>query len=279
MFWTEVNVKSKFYGTSLEIHPLGNVHALLPVYGDVQPGMDTRPVIGNEHYAWRKVTTCVRNLIYGKMWLDHYGDMTIKNYRTGTTCNLTFKPGQGPSKSGWFGGSSSGPKLEPGNAEIVGNIKSKKTGRTRFEIKGRWDDRLTVTPVASGAAEPSKVTPLLQKPFTLWLKNQPPADPKGTNIFNFTAFALTMNEMYPSLKQILPPSDCRFRIDQIKMEQGQWDDATLWKDLLENAQRDRRKEYVRQFEEQMIVNAPPGREKDPQNIGEAYVYLTPFLRD
>jgi hypothetical protein len=33
-----------------------------------------------EHYSWKKVTTCVNNLIVGTPWIDHYGDMIITNH-------------------------------------------------------------------------------------------------------------------------------------------------------------------------------------------------------
>ncbi|XP_071101233.1 oxysterol-binding protein-related protein 6-like [Haliotis cracherodii] len=73
-FWQDVRIKTKFWGKSMEIQPIGYVNVYLPKYGD--------------HYKWNKVTTCVHNLLGGQRWVDQYGEMTITN--GGITCKLTF---------------------------------------------------------------------------------------------------------------------------------------------------------------------------------------------
>ena len=40
--------------------------------------------------------TAVHNIIVGSMWLDHYGDYTVTNKKTGEIAKLNFKP------CGWF---------------------------------------------------------------------------------------------------------------------------------------------------------------------------------
>lgn len=42
----------------------------------------------NEEYHWKKVTTCVHNVIAGQRWVDQYGEMMIlcKNIK----CKLNF---------------------------------------------------------------------------------------------------------------------------------------------------------------------------------------------
>lgn len=42
--------------------------------------------------------------------------------------------------------------------------------------------------------------------------------------FGFTKFAIELNELHPTLKQLLPPTDTRMRVDQ-RWEKNQ----TLWK--------------------------------------------------
>ena len=42
------------------------------------------------HYTWRKVTTTVHNIIVGKLWVDHHGEMDIKNHTTGDKCHLKY---------------------------------------------------------------------------------------------------------------------------------------------------------------------------------------------
>jgi len=44
------------------------------------------------HYTWRKVTTTVHNIIVGKLWVDHHGEMDIKNHKTGDNCHLKYYP-------------------------------------------------------------------------------------------------------------------------------------------------------------------------------------------
>ena len=43
-----------------------------------------------ERYTWNKVTTCVHNILGGQRWVDHYGDVVIKNEMNGIKCKLTY---------------------------------------------------------------------------------------------------------------------------------------------------------------------------------------------
>ena len=81
------------------MHPLGVCHVRLPL-GEVDEKGDQQ----FEHYSWKKVTTSVNNLIVGKLWIDHFGDMVIKNHRTGEEVTVTFKPKIQGSWFGWGGG-------------------------------------------------------------------------------------------------------------------------------------------------------------------------------
>ncbi|KAL3855883.1 hypothetical protein ACJMK2_015080 [Sinanodonta woodiana] len=71
---TNIRIKTKFWGKSMEIQPVGHVNLFLPKF--------------NEHYKWNKVTTCVHNLLGGQRWVDQFGEMTISN--GGIICKLTF---------------------------------------------------------------------------------------------------------------------------------------------------------------------------------------------
>ncbi|XP_060579182.1 LOW QUALITY PROTEIN: oxysterol-binding protein-related protein 6-like [Ruditapes philippinarum] len=72
--WQDVQIKTKFWGKSMEIQPLGVVNVLLPKFKD--------------HYRWNKVTTCVHNILGGQRWVDQFGEMTITNGNI--VCKLTF---------------------------------------------------------------------------------------------------------------------------------------------------------------------------------------------
>ncbi|KAJ3321033.1 hypothetical protein HDV06_004692 [Boothiomyces sp. JEL0866] len=248
-FWTEVNVKSKFWGKSLELHPLGNCHVSLPVYNE-------KGECQSEHYSWKKVTTCVNNLILGTLTIEHYGDMIVKNWRTGEECVITFKL---KDSGGWFGSNNN-----LSSDTITGTVKDAK-GVCKYEIKGKWDEQITAYPV--GKAYPGK-------PFCLWKVNQKPAASKVN--FNFTDFSLYLNQTSDELQEILPDTDSRKRPDQRAMELGLWDEADVKKEFCEQHQRARRKEIVANYEKTGIPNGPPPRGID---TGESWWSPRWFIRE
>ncbi len=74
--WREFALSSKFRGKYLQVTPLDITHLEFSSSGN--------------HYTWKKVTTTVHNIIVGKLWVDHHGDMTITNHKTGDKCHLKF---------------------------------------------------------------------------------------------------------------------------------------------------------------------------------------------
>lgn len=76
VFQQDMRIKTKFWGKSMEILPLGTIHVHLPRT--------------NDHYQWNKVTTCVHNLFSGQRWADQYGEMTITESNGDASCKLTF---------------------------------------------------------------------------------------------------------------------------------------------------------------------------------------------
>lgn len=231
-------VKSKFWGKSLELHPLGNCHVSLPVYDTTKSS--TSPV-ASEHYSWKKVTTCVNNLILGTLTIEHYGDMVVTNHRTGEQCTITFKP---KDPGGWFVASK-----DPGlGGDIAGVVKDSK-GTTRFELNGRWDDYLSATPLAPNSYSTAGAS------IDLWRVNKKPAS-SAVN-FNLTAFSMALNQTSPSLSEYLPPTDSRKRPDQRAMENGLWELADTKKEECEVGQRKRRKEIVELFEQTGKPYGPP----------------------
>nr|CAD7587844.1 unnamed protein product [Timema genevievae] len=74
---------------------------------------------------------------------------------------------------------------------------------------------------------------------TLW-----EADPRPENsaeYYQFTQFAMSLNEMEEGMKTKLCPTDCRLRPDIRKLEEGDIDGAAAEKTRLEEKQRDARK--------------------------------------
>uniref|UniRef100_A0ACD5ZV66 Uncharacterized protein n=2 Tax=Avena sativa TaxID=4498 RepID=A0ACD5ZV66_AVESA len=74
-FWGDSNVKSKFWGQSIQVDPVG---VLTLEFDD------------GEIFQWSKVTTTINNLILGKLYCNHHGTMHIKGNRQ-YSCKLKFK--------------------------------------------------------------------------------------------------------------------------------------------------------------------------------------------
>ncbi|XP_016121767.1 oxysterol-binding protein-related protein 2-like [Sinocyclocheilus grahami] len=68
-------------------------------------------------------------------------------------------------------------------------------------------------------------------------------------MYNFTNFAMTLNELEPGTEGVLAPTDCRLRPDIRAMENGNMDEASREKERLEEKQRAARKELAKDGEE------------------------------
>lgn len=216
-YWGESNVRNKFYGKSFDINHLGTWFLRLRSAG------------GSELYTWKKVSASVIGIITGNPTVDNYGPMEIKNWTTGETCVLDFKP------RGWKASSA---------YQVTGRV-SDATGNTRWSIGGRWNDKLyaRLTPGYEAAVEPAKhgasSGPLRQdtgaeaRAFLVWEAH---ARPAGIP-FNLTPFGVTLNAVPDSLRAHLAPTDTRLRPDQRAMEDGEYDAAAAEKNRVEEKQR------------------------------------------
>ncbi|OAY71622.1 Oxysterol-binding protein-related protein 2A, partial [Ananas comosus] len=74
-FWGDSNLKSKFWGQSIQLEPVG---VLTLEFDD------------GEIFQWSKVTTTIHNLILGKLYCNHHGTMNIRGNRE-YSCSLKFK--------------------------------------------------------------------------------------------------------------------------------------------------------------------------------------------
>lgn len=205
-------MKSKFYGKSFDINPLGTWFLKL------------RPASGGEElYTWKKVTSSVVGIITGSPTVDNYGLMEIKNWTTGDICTLDFKP------RGWKASSA-----YQVNGKVIGADQ-----KVRWSIGGRWNEKIyaRLTPgyqdavLATGQSPASE--PGSTQAFLVWEANHRP-----TGIpFNLTPFVVTFQYLPDSLRPLLPPTDTRFRPDQRAMEDGEYDLAATEKTRVEEKQR------------------------------------------
>ncbi|KAG7016516.1 Oxysterol-binding protein-related protein 1C [Cucurbita argyrosperma subsp. argyrosperma] len=203
-FWGDSNLKSKFWGRSIQLDPVG----LLTLEFD-----------DGEVYQWSKVTTSIYNLILGKLYCDHYGTMRIQGNRD-YLCKLKFKE----------------QSIIDRNPHQVQGVVQDKTGRTVATLFGKWDESMHY--VKGDCSHKGKGFDSLSEAHLLWKRSKAP---KFSTRYNFTRFAMTLNELTPGLKEKLPPTDSRLRPDQRCLENGEYEMANSEKLRLEQRQRQARK--------------------------------------
>eukprot|EP01123_Difflugia_compressa_P013234 TRINITY_DN6018_c0_g1_i1.p1 TRINITY_DN6018_c0_g1~~TRINITY_DN6018_c0_g1_i1.p1 ORF type:complete len:457 (-),score=52.38 TRINITY_DN6018_c0_g1_i1:115-1437(-) len=214
--WTitgHAEVKTKFWGRSLEIYPVGAQTLTIHPYKDV--------------YVWNKAVTTINNVIVGTKWIEHYGEMIVVNRTTGDKCKLNLEK-----TSNWFGSSST--------AKVTGCVYDHNNNPC-YHITGTWTDQLEAIPFTSmGELNESER-------FTIWKCAPWPENLKEQ--YNYTQFAVAENEFPSFLEPVLPITDSRWRPDQRAFELGQIEFSQEEKSRLENLQRDMRKKREESGEE------------------------------
>ncbi|KPP66567.1 oxysterol-binding protein-related protein 3-like [Scleropages formosus] len=169
-----------------------------------------------DHYEWNKVTSCIHNILNGQRWIEHYGEISIKNSSSDICqCKITFL------------------KTKHWNSVVneVEGVITDQTGRVMHKLFGKWNEAIY-------CGEPPSAT-------CIWKANAMPADYE--QYYGFTKFAMELNELDPELKPLLPPTDTRFRIDQRALirllarllEEGNVEAAEEQKRRIEQLQRER----------------------------------------
>nr|XP_009491051.1 PREDICTED: oxysterol-binding protein-related protein 3 isoform X4 [Pelecanus crispus] len=195
-FWQDVRWKNKFWGKSMEIVPVGTTHVTLPAFKD--------------HFAWNKVTSCIHNILSGQRWIEHYGEIIIKNLNNDIChCKLTFV------KAKYW---------NPNAYEIEGSVMDK-AGNVVHRLFGKWHESLYCGTTSSSNC--------------IWRANPMPKDYEQW--YGFTQFALELNELDLQTRSLLPSTDTRFRPDQRFLEEGNIEGAEMQKQRIEQLQRERRK--------------------------------------
>ncbi|KAL0985453.1 hypothetical protein UPYG_G00157060 [Umbra pygmaea] len=197
IFWQDMRWKNKFWGKSMEIVPVGTTHVILPGFGD--------------HYEWNKVTSCIHNILSGQRWIEHYGEICIRN-SSSDICQskVTFV------KAKYWNSSVN---------EVEGSITDHQ-GKVIHRLFGKWNEGMY-------CGDPPSAT-------CIWRANAMPTDHE--QYYGFTKFAMELNELDPSLKLLLPPTDSRLRPDQRLLEEGNLEAAEEQKQKIEHQQRDRRRD-------------------------------------
>ncbi|XAR62616.1 hypothetical protein NMG60_11017447 [Bertholletia excelsa] len=198
-FWGDSNLKSKFWGRSIQLDPVG----ILTLEFD-----------DGEVFQWSKVTTSIYNLILGKLYCDHYGTMHIKGNHS-YSCKLKFKERS----------------IMDRNPHQVQGVVQDENGKTVATLFGKWDESIHYM---NGGYSGRGQGPKISDACLLWKRSKAPEFPTR---YNLTRFAITLNELNPGLKEKLPPTDSRLRPDQRCLENGEYDIANSEKLRLEQQQR------------------------------------------
>ncbi|XP_031733813.1 oxysterol-binding protein-related protein 7-like isoform X2 [Anarrhichthys ocellatus] len=205
-FWQDQRWKNKFWGKSMEMLSSGLVNVALPKYGD--------------HYEWNKAVTCIHNVLSQERWLEHYGEVVIKNTKSDAcTCKITFV------KSRYW-------SSDNGKNEVQGVVLDR-TGEVVHRFGGLWHEGIFCDTMST--------------PKCIWKPNVQPDD--YAQFYGFSQYARELNELTPELKAVLPSTDTRFRPDQRLLEEGKVAEADKTKDKVEEKQRERRKEMTKRGEE------------------------------
>ncbi|CAN1731659.1 Oxysterol-binding protein-related protein 1C [Linum perenne] len=146
-FWGDSNLKSKFWGRSIQLDPEG----LLTLEFD-----------DGEVFQWSKVTTSIYNLILGKLYCDHYGTMRIVGNRD-YSCKLKFKE----------------QSIIDRNPHQVQGVVVDKSGKTVATLFGKWDESMHY--VLGGKAKGFESS----EAHTLWRRSNPPKSPTKYNLTRF----------------------------------------------------------------------------------------------
>ncbi|XP_074557734.1 oxysterol-binding protein-related protein 1C-like [Curcuma longa] len=146
-FWGDTNLKSKFWGRSIQLDPVG----LLNIEFD-----------DGEMFQWNKVTTSIYNLIMGKLYCDHYGTMRIQGNGE-YSCKLKFKEQS---------------MIDRNPHQVQGAVQDR-SGRTVATLIGKWDDSMHCM-IGNGSGKARGTEAQL-----LWKHNKPPKYPTRYNLTRF----------------------------------------------------------------------------------------------
>lgn len=144
--WQEFTMTTKFRGKYLQVVPLGNAYVEFRNTGN--------------RYGWRKVNTTVHNIIVGKLWVDHHGDMDIvgRNSAKGYKCHLKYIPYSYFSKD---------------SQRKVKGVVMDRDSQVKWVINGNWDSKVEIAPVLSTSGSGDNAVYKTGNYKTIWMRRMP----------------------------------------------------------------------------------------------------------
>ncbi|KAN0038853.1 hypothetical protein ACTA71_001045 [Dictyostelium dimigraforme] len=196
-------ITTKFWGNSLDVFSHGQNHLYLNATG--------------EHFTWKVPSAICHNIIFGKMWIEHYGDLIVENHNTGEKAIINFQ------KSGWFEGT---------QRKVQGEILDSR-GNARVLVNGKWDKYVKVKKLSDGPSRKSSGE------ITIWEATIEP--PEDFNKWKHGKWIQGLNEMSKEYQAVLPSTDSRVRMDRIYLEKEENKLANKEKNKIEEREREKRK--------------------------------------
>ncbi|MGH0152137.1 UNVERIFIED_CONTAM: hypothetical protein FKN15_021958 [Acipenser sinensis] len=138
-----------------------------------------------DHYEWNKVTTCIHNILSGRRWIEHYGEITIRNTKSSLCiCKLTFVKGNYWSSS---------------VNEVQGFVMDQE-GKVVHRLFGKWHEGLYC-----GVAPSAKC---------IWRPGSMPTDYEM--YYGFTRFAIELNELFLEEGNVEAATNEKQRIEDLQ---------------------------------------------------------------
>ncbi|EHB07479.1 Oxysterol-binding protein-related protein 2 [Heterocephalus glaber] len=220
VFHGSIYPKLKFWGKSVEAEPRGTITLELLKH--------------NEAYTWTNPTCCVHNVIIGKLWIEQYGVVEILNHSKKKLFIIYGKW----TECLWG--------TDPASYESF--KKQEKRGdhlrKARLDDGPEKADSDVAVDVADDIPVAQETVQVIPGSKLLWRINSRP--PNSAQMYNFTSFTVSLNELDSGMEKTLPPTDCRLRPDIRGMENGNMDLASQEKERLEEKQREARRERAKE---------------------------------
>lgn len=191
--------RTKFLGNSIDVFPVGR----------------TRITIRGETYALHPPQSRVHNILVGRTWVDHFGELTVEALSSGLVADCVF------SEAGWFGA---------GRGGVSGTLFGA-DDTPRIALEGSWNKGLSYARCGpDGGVGPS----------VEWTEAWAATPPLAGDAYGFTRFAHDLNGPTTAPPGMLP-SDARLRPDRRALAAGEMARAGAAKHALEERQRAERR--------------------------------------
>jgi len=227
-----IGVKTKFKVNNLELTMLGSTNIKLKGH--------------DEYYQYEAPKAVVHNLIVGRLWIDHIGDVSVTCLSNDHKANLNFK------QCGWF---------SKGYREVNGHIVNAK-GREIFSLSGKWNKELVATRLTKSKIKVDEEYQFdKDQEYIVWKNENGTTTNPEYKKWKFTDKLVDLCEINDDLIAKLPKSDSRFRPDRICLFNKEVKKAGKEKSKIEEIQRKKRKyrekngiEYVPKYFEKSTIN-------------------------